>query len=73
MYLKYYMNLSGIKELIDYKIARSGKLKKMCNFTVDRFNPLYAELNPICYLLALLGAHHILHVSGIRVNVGALF
>jgi hypothetical protein len=26
-------------------------------------NPLNAELNPICHLLALLGAHHILHVS----------
>jgi len=32
------------------------------------FNPLNAELNPICYLLALLGAHHFLHVSGIRVK-----
>ena len=31
-------------------------------------NPLNAELNPICHLLALLGAHHILHVSGERVN-----
>jgi hypothetical protein len=28
-----------------------------------------AELNPICQLLALLGAHHILHVSRISVNV----
>ena len=26
-------------------------------------NPLNPELNPICYLLALLGAHHLLHVS----------
>jgi len=32
------------------------------------FNPLNVQLNPICYLLALLGAHHILHVSRIRVN-----
>jgi len=31
-------------------------------------NPLNAELNPICHLLALLGAHHIFHVSRIRVN-----
>jgi len=31
-------------------------------------NPLNAELNPICYLLALLGAHHFLHVSRIRVR-----
>jgi len=32
-------------------------------------NPLNAELNFICHLLTLLGAHHILHVSRIRVNV----
>jgi len=32
-------------------------------------NPLNAELNPICHLLALLGAHHILHVSRIRLTV----
>jgi len=31
-------------------------------------NPLNAELNPICNLLALLGAHHILHIGRIRVN-----
>jgi len=32
-------------------------------------NPLNAELNPICHLLALLEAHHILHVSRIRVKL----
>ena len=32
-------------------------------------NPLKPELNPICYLLALLGAHHFLHVSRIRVKL----
>ena len=37
------------------------------NLTV--FNSLNAELNPICHLLALLGAHHFLHVSTIRVNL----
>ena len=31
-------------------------------------NPLNAELNPIYHLLALLGAHHIFHVSGLRVK-----
>ena len=31
-------------------------------------NPLNDELNPICHLLALLGAHHILHVSRVRVT-----
>ena len=39
------------------------------NYVLFRnINPLNAELNPICYLLALLGAHHFLHVSRIRVN-----
>jgi len=32
------------------------------------FNSLNAELNPICHLLALFGAYHILHVSRIRVK-----
>jgi hypothetical protein len=32
------------------------------------FNPLNDELNPICHLLALLGAHHILLISRIRVK-----
>ena len=30
---------------------------------ITEFNPLNAELNPICPLLALFGVHHILHVS----------
>jgi len=34
----------------------------------EGINPLNAEFNPICHLLALLGAHHILHVSRIRVK-----
>jgi len=29
---------------------------------IRSINPLNAELNPICPLLALFGAHHILHV-----------
>ena len=32
-------------------------------------NPLKPELNPICYLVAILGAHHFLHVSRIRVKL----
>jgi len=35
----------------------------------EDLNPLNPELNPICYLLALLGAHHFLHVSRIRVKL----
>jgi hypothetical protein len=36
-----------------------------CRFLI---NPLNAELNSISHLLALLGIHHILHVSWIRVK-----
>jgi hypothetical protein len=31
-------------------------------------NPINTQLNPTCHLLALLEAHHILHVSRIRVK-----
>jgi len=34
-------------------------------------NPLNVELNPICHLLVLLGAHHILHFSRIGVKRSA--
>jgi len=37
-------------------------------YNLPYINPLNAKLNPTCHLLALLGAHHILHVSRIRVN-----
>jgi hypothetical protein len=37
------------------------------------FKGLNTELNPICYLLALLGAHHYLHVSRIRVKQNKRF
>jgi len=43
----------------------TGEWRKLHN---EELNPLNAELNPICHLLALLGAHHIFHVSGLRVN-----
>jgi len=35
-----------------------GNISQVCYV-----NPLNAMLNPICPLLALFGAHHILHVS----------
>jgi hypothetical protein len=37
------------------------------------FNPLNTELNPVCHLLALLGAHHIVHVGRIRVKPSACY
>ena len=43
-------------------------INELCGLRAGLFNPLKPELNPICYLLALLGAHHFLHVSRIRVR-----
>jgi hypothetical protein len=39
-----------------------------CGVLSAYVNPLNAQLNPICHLLAVLGAHHILHVSRLRVK-----
>jgi hypothetical protein len=38
-------------------------------FLSNTINPLHAELDPSYHLLALLRAHHIFHVSGLRVNL----
>ena len=55
--------------------AQLSVTTRVCNrVAADRraiqtaFNPLKPELNPTCYLLALLGARHFLHVSRIRVK-----
>jgi hypothetical protein len=43
-------------------------LVEVKRYYMQNINPSNAKLNPICHLLALLGAHHILHVSRMRVN-----
>ena len=43
-------------------------VKGLMVFPACKINPSNAELNPICYLLALLGSRHIFHVSRIRVK-----
>ena len=49
---------------------QGGRQTPSQHFSIIVFiNPLNAELNPICYLLALLVAHHFLHVSSIRVKL----
>jgi len=45
----------------------SNEQKQAPASVLTAINPLKPELNPICYLLALL-AHHFLHVSRIRVK-----
>ena len=58
--------------MLFYYLKREKNLNKVYDESVCTFfsgiNPLNAELNPICCLLALLGAHHFLHVSRIRVK-----
>ena len=43
-------------------------VKLLVHHVTVGFNSLNAELNPICHLLALVVAHHILHVSRARVE-----
>ena len=51
------------------KLAAGEQLCRRCTHRklqhFKTFNTLNAELNPLCYLLALLGAHYFLHVSRI--------
>ena len=44
-------------------------IRKLGQSKILLINPLNPELNPICYLLALLGAHNFLHVSRVRVKL----
>jgi len=55
------------------KCVRSIKISFKDYFIIHKssmttINPLNPELNPIRYLLALVGVHHFLHVSRIRVK-----
>ena len=61
-------------EMIPHFTFRHGKFRKKPRLRgrailEQIFNPLNPELNPICYLLALLRARHFLHVSRIRVKL----
>jgi hypothetical protein len=51
-------------------LPRSARLHRALSRD-PKISPLNVELNPVCYLLALLGAHHILHVSRIRVKLAS--
>jgi len=54
---------------LEFKPLFYSLLLRSNNSTINNnINPLNAELNPICQALALLGAHHIFHVSRLRVN-----
>ena len=55
-------------------VILQNKKKAACIVAVDgstyvNINPLNAELNTIRHWLALVGTHHIYHVSRVRVNI----
>ena len=54
---------------IDSQWIYCSKIRIFLRWGVVSINPLNPELNPIWYLLALLGAHHFLHVSRIRAKL----
>ena len=59
----------GLKSDSFFRFPHQKHCIQLCqNFIFKGINPLNPELNPICYLLALWGAHHFLHVSRIRVK-----
>jgi hypothetical protein len=57
-----------IEEKVQGGIEVTGRQGRRRRKVLDDFNPLNADLNFILHVLASLGAHHILHVSRIRVN-----
>jgi len=65
----YVSSLWSVRKLFLVPDGEKGNSKFTCVNKSRKFyfNPLNAELNPICYLLALL-PHHFLHVSRIRVK-----
>ena len=63
----YVFRAGTLKTEAAVSIEKSINVPKCTCRIPEDINPLNAELNPICYLLALL-AHHFLHVSRIRVK-----
>ena len=74
----YWSVVAGIRDIRIHPWATCALLWNFCVFHKDWYiihpyihiciNSLNAELNPIRHLLALVVAHHILHVSRVRVN-----
>jgi hypothetical protein len=55
-----------VREKLQLSQAPTLKIYPKVAELIMYINPLNAELNSICHLLALLGAHPIFHVSRIR-------
>jgi hypothetical protein len=53
--------------MLHNNIKKERCKKQYIIFIKKKVNALNVQLNPICLLLALFAAHHILHFSGLRV------
>jgi len=67
--MRTYVQVSETAWLHSFSVATEICLKEIRQkfptniFPASHFNPFNVELNPICLLLALFVAHHILHIS----------
>jgi hypothetical protein len=72
---KLFMKFKAVEKCLELPTVHIASRYKDIKASYDNiptsitFSPSNAKLNPICHLLALLGAHHILHVSRIRVKI----
>jgi hypothetical protein len=80
--LKFYAGRFNLRKVNELEVRKQFRINVLTRFTAlenlsdiedmsrawKNINPLNTELNPICCLLALLGAHHFLHVSRISVK-----
>jgi len=62
----YALTVYRYPQMHNFRSVHNWNSYPLC-FTVQ-LNSINAELNAICYLLALLGAHRILHFSRIRIK-----
>jgi len=70
MHLEYALQIWGCCSKnpgVSFKLSGKDNANLPLDYFISLINPLNPELNPICYLLALL-AHHFRHVSRIMVK-----
>jgi len=74
LYPRYPFCRNSVVDIVSCKMGTGSLSRVGCSFNYPplpsaEINPLKPELISICYLLALLGARHFLHVSRIRVKL----
>ena len=62
-------NLCSVTFFPESRAVYKIKWKNIVEPDRPHINPLNTELNPIRHLIALVGAHHILHFSRVRIKI----